>query len=140
MTEKQELQLRKKATIMCTQILLEIKPYPSISEAQIAELFDYAEEKVLYDNSTNDSLKTSILHVFFHNSQYTKMQSNKAYLLFIPATGRFFYDYKNKRVCTAWCLAGAKLFSNLTDIEAIEKILNDRKIVFQRKEITVDIN
>lgn len=69
MTEKQELDIRKKATIMCTQILLEIKPSPSLSEAQIAELFDYAEERVLYDNATIDSLKMSILHVFFSDSQ-----------------------------------------------------------------------
>jgi len=28
----------------------------------------------------------------------------------IMVGNRFFYDYKNRRIKTAWCLAGAKLF------------------------------
>ena len=64
---------------------------------------------------------------------------DKAFILFIPATGRFFYEFKNKRVCTAWCLAGAKLFSSESKLKEIEDILNDRKIKFERKEVSISI-
>ena len=46
---------------------------------------------------------------------------------------RFFYEYKNNRVNTAWCLAGAKLFSNhFGEFEQIENVLNKKKIKFEK--------
>ena len=62
---------------------------------------------------------------------------------------RFFYEYKNNRVNTAWCLAGAKLFrKQSSDFEKIEKVLNKKKIKFEKvfmqvieepKEVTVKV-
>lgn len=43
------------------------------------------------------------------------MEYNKAKV--IQVGNRFFNSYKKNRICTAWCLAGAKLFGIYDDQE-----------------------
>jgi hypothetical protein len=52
---------------------------------------------------------------------------------------RFFYEYKNNRINTSWCLAGAKLFSPFcsSELEKLEKVLNEKKIKFEKVFIQV---
>ena len=64
------------------------------------------------------------------------MVSNTAIVLKID--DRFFYKYKNKRVQTAWCLAGAKLFiEDSLDLKGIEEILKLRGKQWERKVVQV---
>jgi hypothetical protein len=49
---------------------------------------------------------------------------------------RFFSDYKNKRVLTAWSLAGAKLFldgSGVKTIDYYEEVLHKKGYKTERK-------
>jgi hypothetical protein len=51
----------------------------------------------------------------------------------IKIKNRFFSEYKNNRINTAWSLAGAKIFRNGSDdLLKLEKVLNDRKIKYER--------
>lgn len=54
---------------------------------------------------------------------------------------RFFSTYKNKRVNTAWSLAGAATFlpgnSNTTKIDYIENVLVKKKIKFERQIVSI---
>lgn len=52
----------------------------------------------------------------------------------IKVGDRYFHNYKNKRITTAWCLAGAKLFrpSDMDAIIQIETILNKKNYKFER--------
>ena len=56
----------------------------------------------------------------------------------IKINNRFFYEYKNKRINTAWSLAGAKLFTPLAyEIEKLEKVFTDKKVKFEKVFIQV---
>lgn len=48
---------------------------------------------------------------------------NSHHCLVILIGNRFFYRYKNKKIFTAWCLAGAKLFQPCDNIE-VDKIIS----------------
>jgi len=53
--------------------------------------------------------------------------------IFVVKIGeRFFYDYKNKRIKTAWCLAGAKLFRDYEFDTKFKKILEGKKYKFEK--------
>lgn len=56
----------------------------------------------------------------------------------IKIKDRFFYEYKNKRINTAWSLAGAKLFTPFTEeVEKLEKLFFDKKVKFEKVFIQV---
>ena len=56
----------------------------------------------------------------------------------IKIRDRFFYEYKNKRINTAWSLAGAKLFTPFCDeLEKLEKVFAERKVKFEKVFIKV---
>ena len=56
----------------------------------------------------------------------------------IKIKDRFFYEYKNKRINTAWSLAGAKLFTPFCDeLEKLEKVFEERKLKFEKVFIQV---
>ena len=56
----------------------------------------------------------------------------------IKIKDRFFFDYKNKRIKTAWSLAGAKLFTPFSDeLVKLEKVFNDKKVKFEKVFIKV---
>lgn len=46
---------------------------------------------------------------------------------------RYFYRWKNNRLCTAWTLAGAKLFTE----SEIERCFEIAKNAFDRKDVEV---
>jgi len=52
----------------------------------------------------------------------------------IKVGDRFFSHYKNKRICTAWCLAGSMIFqlSDEHKVEKYEKILHEKGYETQR--------
>lgn len=52
---------------------------------------------------------------------------------------RYFHNYKNKRLQTAWSLAGAKTFrpSDLDEIAKVEAILKKKNYSSERKLITI---
>ena len=56
----------------------------------------------------------------------------------IKIKDRFFYEYKNKKINTAWSLAGARLFTPFSDeVEKLEKIFTDKKVKFEKVFIQV---
>lgn len=56
----------------------------------------------------------------------------------IKIRDRFFYEYKNKRINTAWSLAGAKLFAPFCDeLEKLEKVFAEKKVKFEKVFIKV---
>lgn len=56
----------------------------------------------------------------------------------IKIRDKFFYEYKNKRINTAWSLAGAKLFTPFCgELEKLEKFFADKKVKFEKVFIKV---
>ncbi|QQV91398.1 hypothetical protein Leef1_33 [Polaribacter phage Leef_1] len=57
----------------------------------------------------------------------------------IKVGDRYFNSYKNKRILTAWSLAGANLFkpSDTLEIEKAEKKLKDKGYKTERKFVVV---
>ncbi len=56
----------------------------------------------------------------------------------IKIKDRFFYEYKNKRIKTAWSLVGAKLFTPFCDeLEKLEKVFTEKKIKFEKVFIKI---
>lgn len=57
----------------------------------------------------------------------------------IKVGDRYYHNYKNRRLQTAWCLAGAKLFrpSDIDSIIKIETILKNKKYKFERVLVQV---